>query len=111
VRRLLSHFWRLVLSTGTRGLRLVSILGVLFGAVGALLAVLIVAARLSHPATVPGWSSVMVVLLLSTGAMLFSLGVVAEYIGVAVNMAMGKPTYLIVSDPARGPLGRGGAPR
>ena len=29
---------------------------------------------------------------------------VAEYIGVAVNMAMGRPLYLIVNDPANGPL-------
>ena len=38
--------------------------------------------------------------------MLFALGVVAEYLGVAVNMAMGKPLYLISADPATGPLGR-----
>ena len=42
----------------------------------------------------------------SSGAILFSLGVIAEYLGVAVNMAMGKPLYLIVSDPANGPLRR-----
>ena len=48
----------------------------------------------------------MVVLLLSSGAILFALGVVAEYVGVAVNMAMGKPLYLIVTDRAAGPLGR-----
>jgi undecaprenyl-phosphate 4-deoxy-4-formamido-L-arabinose transferase len=53
-----------------------------------------------------GWPSLMVVFLLGTGAILFSLGVIAEYIGVSVNMAMGKPPYLIVSDPADGPFGR-----
>ena len=105
-RRLLSHFWRLVLSTGTRGLRLVSILGVLFGALGAVLALLLVIARLTNNIAVQGWTSVMVVLMLGIGAILFSLGVVAEYLGVAVNMAMGKPPYLIVSDPAAGALGR-----
>ena len=47
----------------------------------------------------------LVIVSLGTGAMLFSVGVVAEYIGVAVNMAMGRPLYLIVSDPADGPLG------
>jgi undecaprenyl-phosphate 4-deoxy-4-formamido-L-arabinose transferase len=48
----------------------------------------------------------MVVVLVGTGAVLFSLGIVAEYLGVAVNMAMGKPLYLITQDPADGPLGR-----
>ena len=47
-----------------------------------------------------------IALLLGTGAILFSLGVIAEYVGVAVNMAMGKPLYLIVGDPKDGPLGR-----
>ncbi len=48
----------------------------------------------------------MIVILISSGAILFSLGIIAEYVGVNVNMAMGKPAYLIVSDPAAGPLGR-----
>ena len=40
------------------------------------------------------------------GSDLFSLGVVAEYLGIAAKSAMGKPLYLVVSDPADGPLGR-----
>ena len=48
----------------------------------------------------------MVVVLVCTGAILLALGIVAEYLGVAVNMAMGKPLYLITQDPAEGPLGR-----
>jgi undecaprenyl-phosphate 4-deoxy-4-formamido-L-arabinose transferase len=61
---------------------------------------------LVHPAPTEGWTSLIVVILISTGAILFSLGVIAEYVGVAVNMAMGKPLYLITQDPAEGPLGR-----
>lgn len=107
LRSLTSHFWRMVLSSGTRGLRLVSVLGVLFATAGFLLAIyFILAATVWNIETPQGWPSLMVVLLLSSGAVLFSLGVIAEYIGVAVNMAMGKPLYLIVSDPEGGPLGR-----
>ena len=50
----------------------------------------------------------MVVELVGTGAVLFSLGVIAEYVGVAVKMAMGKTLYLIVGDSKDGPLGRRG---
>lgn len=108
LRRLLSHFWRMVVSSGTRGLRLVSFLGALFAAVGVIWSIWLLVVRLTVPNSelVPGWTSMMILLLLATGAILFSLGVVAEYIGVNVNMAMGKPLYLIVSDPAHGPLGR-----
>ena len=41
-----------------------------------------------------------------TGLMLFSLGVIAEYLGAAVNAALGRPPYLTVGDPMDGPLGR-----
>jgi glycosyltransferase involved in cell wall biosynthesis len=105
-RRLLSHFWRLALSSGTRGLRMVSALGVLFAVGGLAFAIYLFAVRLTSDATPQGWTSTMVLVLVSTGAILFSLGVIAEYVGVAVNMAMGKPLYLIVGDSKDGPLGR-----
>lgn len=110
LRTLLSHFWRMVLSSGTKGLRLVSVLGVLFAVLGlVLVAYLLVVYTFFDPDTeVRGWASTMVVLLFGFGASLFSLGVVAEYVGVNVKTAMGKPPYLIVGDPAAGPLGRDG---
>jgi polyisoprenyl-phosphate glycosyltransferase len=104
-RTLMSHYWRMVITGGTRMLRLVSLLGVLFSVVGVALAALVVALRVTGQIDEAGWASTMVVALLSSGAILFALGVVAEYLGVAVNMAMGKPLYLIVGDRAAGPLG------
>jgi undecaprenyl-phosphate 4-deoxy-4-formamido-L-arabinose transferase len=107
MRSLVSHFWRMVLSSGTRALRIVSLLGVVFAIGGFLLALYFLVARLVWGFEAPqGWPTIIVALLLIGGAVLFSLGVIAEYIGVAVNMAMGKPLYLIVSDAADGPLGR-----
>ena len=107
-RALLSHFVHLVLSSGTRALRLVSALGVLFAVGGIAYAIYLLVVALTSSTAPQGWTSTMVVVLVSTGAILFSLGVIAEYLGVAVNMAMGKPLYLIVGDPKDGPLGRPG---
>ena len=106
LRSLLSHFWRMVLTGGTRGLRMVSVLGVVFALFGAGFAVFLVVRQLVDPVPTPGWTSLIVVTLICTGVILFSLGIIAEYIGVAVNMAMGKPLYVITQDPADGPLGR-----
>ena len=92
LRTLASHFWRMVLTSGTRLLRLVSVLGVAFGLLGVLFALVLGVIRLTGSVPVAGWTSVMVVVLVGTGAVLFSLGIVAEYLGVAVNMAMGKPS-------------------
>jgi hypothetical protein len=106
-RKLLSHFWRMVLTSGTRPLRIVSIAGATFAVLGLLIAVGLTVARLSGNVGVPGWTSVMMVSLIGSGVTLFAMGVVAEYLGLAVNMAMGKPLYLIVGDPEKGPIGRG----
>jgi hypothetical protein len=54
---------------------------------------------------------VMIVMLLSAGVTLTALGIITEYVGVAVNMAMGRPLFLMVSDRADGPLGREDATR
>ncbi|HZW45398.1 MAG TPA: glycosyltransferase [Dermatophilaceae bacterium] len=105
-RALLSHFWHLVLSSGTRALRMVSALGALFALGGISYAIYLLVVRFTTDAVPQGWTSTMVLVLVSTGAILFSLGVIAEYVGVAVSMAMGKPLYLIVGDPKDGPLGR-----
>ncbi len=105
-RTLMSHFWRLVLSSGTRPLRWVSGLGMAFAVLAVLASVALVVGRVTGSWVYPGWTSTIVVILFSTGTVLFGLGVIAEYIGVAVNMAMGKPLYLPVRDPRDGPLGR-----
>lgn len=106
LRGLLSHFWRLVLTSGTRLLRLVAVVGALLALLGLGFAAFLVAAKLLGGDIAPGWTSVMVVLLVGTGSVMLTLGIMAEYLGVAVDMAMGKPLYLISADPMAGPLGR-----
>jgi undecaprenyl-phosphate 4-deoxy-4-formamido-L-arabinose transferase len=105
-KKLFNHFFQLVITSGTRPLRLVSLMGAVLAAGGILVAVVLVILRILHTITVPGWTSVTVLLLLVGGANLVALGVVAEYVGAAVRMAMGKPLYLMTSDPAAGPLHR-----
>lgn len=106
LRKLASHFWRLVLTSGTRPLRLVSMLGAVFATIGFAAALVIFLGRLSGAIEVAGWASLSIVMLVGVGLILFSLGLVAEYVGVAATMAMGKPPFLIVTDREYGPLGR-----
>jgi glycosyltransferase involved in cell wall biosynthesis len=108
-KRLFAHFWRMILTSGTRGLRLVTAVGVLFFVGGILFALYLVIVRFAAGDIPEGWTSQMVLTALGIGVILVSLGIIAEYLGVAVNAALGKPAYLIVRDPAAGPLGR--APR
>jgi len=94
-RRLIGHFRRLMLASGTRGLRLVSLLGTVFAVVGVLAAVAIVVVKLTLGFDTEGWASTIVALLISSGTILFALGVIAEYIGVTVSAAMGRPGYVV----------------
>jgi polyisoprenyl-phosphate glycosyltransferase len=105
-RRLASHFWRMVLTSGTRPLRLVALFGALLGLGALVLTGWVLFARLNHQVPVQGWTSVMVILLVTSGGLLFSIGILAEYLAIASRSAMGKPLYLVVTDPAEGPLGR-----
>ncbi|WP_328392490.1 glycosyltransferase [Nocardia sp. NBC_00416] len=103
-RRLFSLFWKMVLCTGTRGLRLVSLLGVTLALAGAVLAGLIIYSALAGDGGDPeGWASIVVVTLLCSGAVLFSLGLIAEYLGVVLHILVGKPLYLTVESPTPRP--------
>lgn len=103
-RRLFSLFWKMVLCSGTRGLRLVSLLGVTLALAGAAMAAVIICQKLFGSGNDPeGWTSMIVALLLCSGAILFSLGLIAEYLGVALHILVGKPLYLTVDSPTPRP--------
>ena len=104
-RSLASHFWRLVISSGTRLLRIVSAVGIVLAFLGLLAAIWIVVMKLVFGIDSEGWASLAVILLVGFGSVLLTLGIIAEYLGANVNMAMGKPPFVISDDPATGPLG------
>lgn len=101
VGKLTRHFGRLLMSAGTRPLRMIAILGVVSMLISAGIAAWALWQKLAHLVPVQGWTSTVLVLSFFSGCILFSLGVVAEYIAVTLSMAMGKPLYLVLSRPAR----------
>jgi undecaprenyl-phosphate 4-deoxy-4-formamido-L-arabinose transferase len=97
--KLFAHFGRLILTAGTRPLRLISILGFLSIVVAVVLSSVIVWQRLMQQIPVPGYTSLLVVICFFSGGILFSLGVIAEYLAVTLSMAMGRPLFVTVSRP------------
>jgi glycosyltransferase involved in cell wall biosynthesis len=99
--KLVGHFWHLVLTTGTRPLRLITLMG--FGSV--VLAVAIagyaIYGKVSGGAPVQGWASLLIVVAFFSGCILTALGVIAEYLAVTMSIVMGKPLYVIGSKPTR----------
>ena len=105
-RRLLGHFLRLVLSSGTRPLRLVSLIGFSSFFVGVIYAVYAFYGKIAYGYPVEGWTTVIIFVSTGSGAILFSLGILAEYLGVVVRNAIGRPLYLIRSSPFNDALSR-----
>jgi polyisoprenyl-phosphate glycosyltransferase len=100
-RRLASHFWRLVLTAGTRPLRVVSLLGVGSILFGAAFSVHALWGWLHGNVAIQGWTTLAILLCFFSGGILFSLGVVAEYLGMALSTILGRPLYVVVSRPRR----------
>lgn len=99
-RRLLSHFWRMVLSVGARPLRLVAVVGVLLALTGVAVAVVVAYLRLTGAFSgAPGWASLMVTQLLLAGGVFVTLAVLSEYVSFAVRNSIGKPLY-VTTEPA-----------
>jgi polyisoprenyl-phosphate glycosyltransferase len=98
--RLFRHFWQLVLTSGTLPLRFVAVMGAFSIVFGFVISLWALWQRLENRVPVQGWTSIFIITCFFSGVILISLGVIAEYLGVAVSMAMGKPAYLIVSRPA-----------
>lgn len=98
-RRLFGHFGRLIVSAGTKPLYFVSWLGVLFMLLGAAVSVWVLYQRVTGEIIIAGWASTFIALMLIGGAILLSLGIIAQYVGAATNMSLGKPLYVVVRDP------------
>ena len=101
LRRLVRHFWHLVMTSGTRPLRLITILGFLSIVLALLLSGYAVYAKVTGHVNVQGWASLLIVVSFFSGAILTSLGVIAEYLALTMGIAMGKPLYVISSRPVR----------
>lgn len=76
-------------------LRIASYLGVLVAAVGCLYALWVIAQTLIHGVDVKGYASLMVVLLVTSGVQLISLGIIGEYVGRTYLEAKRRPAYVI----------------
>jgi len=99
--KLLGHFWRLILTTGTRPLRLITVLG--FSSMLLAVAIAIYALYGKYVGDVPiqGWASLVVVVSFFSGTILAALGIIAEYLAVTMGIVMGKPLYVVSSKPTR----------
>jgi glycosyltransferase involved in cell wall biosynthesis len=84
-----------ITSFSTMPLRIASGLGFLIAFVSGLYGVFLIARRLLEGADVPGYTSLMVVILFLGGVQLITLGILGEYVGRTFNEVKRRPLYLI----------------
>lgn len=99
--RLIAHFWNLVLTTGTRPLRVITLVGFFSVLLACAIAAYAIYGKLTGAVPVQGWASLLIVVAFFSGCILTALGVIAEYLAVTMGIAMGKPLYVVSSKPTR----------
>lgn len=93
--RLFAHFWTMLLTTGTRPLRLITLFGFISVAVALLIGGYALYEKMTGNVQVQGWASLVIVVSFFSGCILVSLGMIAEYLAVSMGIAMGKPLYVM----------------
>jgi undecaprenyl-phosphate 4-deoxy-4-formamido-L-arabinose transferase len=107
--RLLRLWLSMFLNFSVIPLRAATLFGIVFGALGALAAVLVIGEAISDRKPPQGWASLMVAVLVLAGVQLVLVGLIGEYLGrmfLAVNR---KPQYLVREVYRRSPDASGGS--
>lgn len=93
--KLVRVFSNLLISNSSLVLKTVGHLGVAFSAISFLMAGVVIYGRVIRGTSVQGWPSLMAVQLLLGGLLLFSVGVVGEYLIRIIESSERKPTYFV----------------
>jgi undecaprenyl-phosphate 4-deoxy-4-formamido-L-arabinose transferase len=97
--KLISHFWKMILTIGTRPLRFITLIGMCSIVLGIFAAVFAIYGKINGYIQVQGWTSLLIAITFFSGVILASLGLIAEYLAVTLSIAMGKPLYVVTSHP------------
>lgn len=100
-RKLFGHFWNLIFTTGTRPLRLITLMGFVSVLLAFAIAMYALIGKLHGDVPVQGWASLLIIVAFFSGCILTALGVIAEYLVVTMGIVMGKPLYVVTSKPTR----------
>jgi undecaprenyl-phosphate 4-deoxy-4-formamido-L-arabinose transferase len=95
LRRLVTHTLNLLTGFSTRPLQLASWIGFALTLVGVALLALVLVRYLLHGATVPGFAFLASVISIFSGAQLFALGVIGEYLARMHFRMLDQPPYVI----------------
>jgi len=93
--KLMSHAINLMTGFSTLPLRVASIVGFSFVLLGILIMIYVLANYLIHGAAVPGFAFLASVITVFSGAQLFALGIIGEYLARMHFRTMDRPAYVV----------------
>jgi len=99
--KLFGHFWNLIFTTGTRPLRLITLMGFISVLMAVAISAYALYGKLHGDVPVQGWASLLIIVAFFSGCILTALGVIAEYLVVTMGIVMGKPLYVVSTKPTR----------
>lgn len=76
-------------------IRLMSVVGVIFDALAVIMFIYVLIEKFTVGTPIAGWTSLMCVVLLSSGLILLTLGILGEYIWRALDAARTRPPFII----------------
>lgn len=93
--KLFRIFTNLVINNSSLLLRLVGYVGISLSIVSVVIALLTIYRKLMHSISIQGWASLFAAVLLIGGLLLFSVGLMGEYLIRIIETSEAKPTFIV----------------
>ena len=94
-RKLITHAFNMMTGFSTLPLQIASVIGFVFTLFGFLILMYVLFSYLTNGAVVPGFAFLASIVAIFSGAQLFALGIIGEYLARMHFRAMDRPTYLV----------------
>ncbi len=95
IRKLVTHGFNMMTGFSTLPLQVASVIGFLFTLFGFAILVYVLSSYLTNGAAVPGFAFLASIIAIFSGAQLFALGIIGEYLARMHFRTMDRPTYLV----------------
>jgi dolichol-phosphate mannosyltransferase len=100
-RRMLRFAWDAIVGFSALPLRIASVLGIIVSMLGGFYAMYVVGINIFTNDTVPGWTSVVVAVLVLGGVQLACIGIIGQYLGRMYEEIKGRPLFIVWEDTRR----------
>jgi polyisoprenyl-phosphate glycosyltransferase len=98
IRNMFAFAMDAIVSFSAVPLRIASVLGLIVSMLGGLYAVYVIGVNIFTDNTVPGWTSVVVAVLVLGGVQLACIGIIGQYLGRVYEEVKGRPLFIVWED-------------